>query len=503
MINVIQRGCFCWLEGDEIAILKFQKYLDGFLDVKEGSEGIINQTEIGKFRFLTPLKNFILSHLNSPGKRRKAIPHTFTIEEELYDSEEPDLSEPVEIDKNFLKGITLRDYQVEAVRELLTWKKGILWVPPGGGKTEVMAYLVKFLQCPTIIIVPSVTLVHQTVDRLESRGVTNTVILDRKAKVKSFSKSQVLVGTINSFYNKVVKTSAVSWVEWFDTVGMVLLDEAHHSASASWFQVINSFKTEYRIAVSATPFYQDKDNKVRDLTMIGLFRKVLYRVPVKKLVDDGYLALPRIYFLKTRPSVYLWEFRNWSTIYRLGIIKNNLRNDLIVQCAGLMIHKLKTVLILVTKIAHGEDLAKKIAFNYEIPVHFKTGKFTSVYRKNRLVETVSGSAAKTWFQEQFDCGNVRLVIATSVFDEGADLPALDVCIFSGGQKSSVKTVQRFGRPLRKKEGDNTAIIIDFWDSWNPITLSHSRKRSGTFETLGFKFNYFEDYSQLVESEIDK
>ena len=77
-------------------------------------------------------------------------------------------------------------------------------------------------------------------------------------------------------------------------------------------------------------------------------------------------------------------------------------------------------------------------------------------------------------------------IATPIFDEGIDVPAIDVVVLAGAGKSHIKLLQRIGRGLRKKEGeDNTLVIHDFIDDTNKYLFKHSKARVAVYKDEKF------------------
>jgi len=62
---------------------------------------------------------------------------------------------------------------------------------------------------------------------------------------------------------------------------------------------------------------------------------------------------------------------------------------------------------------------------------------------------------------------------------------VDVLVLAGGGKSYVKLLQRVGRGMRKKAGDNRIVIVDFIDDTNDYLLSHSEERIETYTQEGF------------------
>jgi superfamily II DNA or RNA helicase len=68
-----------------------------------------------------------------------------------------------------------------------------------------------------------------------------------------------------------------------------------------------------------------------------------------------------------------------------------------------------------------------------------------------------------------------ILIATTLADEGLDIPSLDALILGGGGKSSTRAYQRVGRVLRPSEGKEKAMILDFIDA-APYLDGHSQAR---------------------------
>jgi superfamily II DNA or RNA helicase len=102
---------------------------------------------------------------------------------------------------------------------------------------------------------------------------------------------------------------------------------------------------------------------------------------------------------------------------------------------------------------------------------------------------VSGSDATEDRNLVIDCmrdGEPGTYIATPIFDEGIDVPAVDTIILAAAGKSHVKLLQRIGRGLRKKEGDNILIVHDFLDDTNSYLLEHSQERVDTYARQKFE-----------------
>jgi len=101
-----------------------------------------------------------------------------------------------EIGPDFLPGITLQPFQVDAVRKLCTTECGIVSITTGGGKTEIMAAICKAMNCPTVIIAEQVIVVEQIKDRLQLREVCEEPGLFYAGKMPA--GQLIIIGSIQS-----------------------------------------------------------------------------------------------------------------------------------------------------------------------------------------------------------------------------------------------------------------------------------------------------------------
>jgi superfamily II DNA or RNA helicase len=145
-------------------------------------------------------------------------------------------------------------------------------------------------------------------------------------------------------------------------------------------------------------------------------------------------------------------------------------------------------LILFKEHEHGKIIKKMLPKNLQY--RYITGKDTAEDRKA--------------LREDFDAGKVKLIAASSIYDQGVNLRALDALILFHPGKSSGKMLQRIGRCIRGfNEGNKkNAIIVDCWDQ-APYLKKHSYLRYSICRTESeFKFKLpvsFETYIKKMDS----
>ena len=309
----------------------------------------------------------------------------------------------------------LYDFQKSALRMLLIRRGGILQVPTGGGKTRIAISAINTINLPTLVIGPTLDLVKQW--------------------EKQVSKD-VHVRTYQGLKSK-------SFIQKF---GLVIFDECHRVA-AKTLQLIglNLNENAITIGLSATPFMRDDDN----MKVESVLGPVIYKISLRELIKEGYLvdALVHYHHLDNMDT----DFMDYTDTYNNYVLNNHERNAKIIELAR---ESNGPVLILVKLIEHGEWL-----FEY-----LKTIAQDVVF----LNGSVKNRESKM---------NHKIIIATSIFDEGIDIPHLETLIIAGGGKSAIKTTQRIGRVLRKFPNKKIAMVHDFADNCKWLGKHYEERRA--------------------------
>lgn len=264
----------------------------------------------------------------------------------------------------------------------------------------------------------------------------------------------------------------------------VVVSNCHHLPSATMVDVANKCKNAYyRIGVSATPWRDAGDEMLIEACLNKKQEGVM--VTASDLIKLGYLVKPDIYFV---PIKQVYQGKNYNTIYNQAIVENESRNKIIYKITQQMYKRNKHILILFKTIKHGEAMQKELLkrLGEEVTpvrvVNPKNGKETTIRVKN--VELLSGNDDTLRRAAVFKAvkeGICRCLIASTIADEGLDLPILDTLILAGGGKSSTRAFQRVGRVIRLFEGKEKAIVFDFID-YTPMLRRHSRARQKYYQT---------------------
>ncbi len=217
-----------------------------------------------------------------------------------------------------------------------------------------------------------------------------------------------------------------------------IFDETHHSGSESWFYVAQSCPAPFRMGLTATPWRADGLGILLEATT----GPVINKISSKELVERGWLSKPDIimYPVDTQLDERFYdkaldEKNNYHRRSKVGIIFNDHRNAIIVAATLKALSQNETVLIIIKEKIHGFFLWKLLGGDTKP-------------QEIVLVNGTFDAATRRSIMEGFRNQKTKVIIATSLYDEGIDLPSVNVVIMGAGGKSDTKMIQRLGRALR-------------------------------------------------------
>jgi superfamily II DNA or RNA helicase len=395
--------------------------------------------------------------------------------------------------RDCLKGVTLRDYQIETVQHALKAGRAAIQCPTGAGKTEIGAAIVKLINRPALWIVHRKELLHQTHERLVERlGIGFSAVT--KVGAGDYCPGFVTVGMVQTLGN-LEPNDAV-----FEHAEVLIIDEVHHLAAKSWLEAAGRcVKAPWRFGLSGTII---TGHDIRDYELIGATGPLYVTAGTMELVREGYLAAPNIQMLDVGRRHYptyervrelvLPDWRRdprrlaklggalYRMAYELGIIENSARNLATVKVAAAHAHRGEKVLVLCMRLAHGKkllNLAMSAVDTAKLP-EWISGEEEDDDIRRAVLERFRGTEGGA------------VLIASTIFDEGLDIPQIDVLIVAGAGESYVKAIQRVGRALRPRKDKSEVLIYDFLDGADPhhpkdYLAKHTKSRIEDYKGQGF------------------
>lgn len=416
---------------------------------------------------------------------------------------------PVHLD--YLCGIEMREYQVEATNECLTNYRGLLWIATNGGKSAIISAVVgsvvRATGKPFIVIVPNKLLLHQTSKDIQGFLGPDVRVGMAGDGIRKLD-CDVLVGTYQTLLSGIPDSRGKCDREintlLRHAVG-ILCDEAHHLAAAGIASLFKYCKNAvFKLGCSGTVDKHDRaigrraDDKARAhlWSLESITGPVLYRVDNEFLIQNGYSARPSIYIVNDRaaygpqivtPPLNPMQFNSgmmaYKTVFDRGVVQDKTFLKSICLLASVLAAQGKPPFVF----SHSVDHLKAIygvAHAMRLNVALISGKDSSLKRKEVIRR----------FTEEDDL----IVLASSILDEGFSVNGIRSLILAGARKSPIEILQRIGRGLRKKDEDNTTMVFDFDPLHSTLLHKQFKSRKATYEQEGFDIKYLSDFSLIPQ-----
>jgi len=348
---------------------------------------------------------------------------------------------------NLVDWITPRDYQQNAIDNASS--RMVVQFSAGGGKTLVLAAMIaQYDVKPVIVLAPKATLAFQLRD-----------------EIGKFLGEQVgvLTGTMSDVRDiTVVTPQTVLKHPILGEAKALLVDECQFLGAKTLFDVCRGAKNAYyRCAVSATPWRDGNDDLLIEAAIN--VRNPKSNINASTLINKGKLTPCEINFVEQEATCG-W-LGNYDKTYNEAIVHNVSRNNKIMKIIDNAIkNDLGSILVLFGRIEHGNNLKDMIVKQFgseKVDVVYKGKTYTL-----NTVELISGSTdmeMRNAILEGARQEKVKILLGSTIADEGLDVPALKVLILTASGKSSTRAFQRIGRVMRLFEGRNKAYVYDFMD----------------------------------------
>lgn len=259
-----------------------------------------------------------------------------------------------------------------------------------------------------------------------------------------------------------------------DAFDCIVLDEAHHVPADTYQKVMKHFTPKLWLGMTATP--DKRDDNVEGKNVYELFNyQIAYEIRLQQAMEENLLC-PFHYFGITDLAI-IGDDEEAGRDFSM-LTSDERVNHIIKQADyyGYSGDKVKGI-IFCSNIKETEELSRK--FNQMI--NPSTGK------KFRTI-ALNGSASEPERQTAFerlamneedataDLGPLDYIFSVEILNEGVDIVEVNQVIMLRPTQSPIVFIQQLGRGLRKAEGKEYVVILDFIGNYNnnfmiPIALS--------------------------------
>ena len=397
----------------------YNKFLAAFEDLFENHSVVIDDEELKRY---------------SKGWHRPAVAKDL----ERYDTFDS------EKNKEVISIFEPRGAQIEALCALENTRaeganKALILAATGVGKTYLAAFDSKKYKKVLFIahreeILKQAAESFRNVRQSDDYGFFNS-------NEKSVDKS-VIFASVYTLGKKEYLNCGYFASDYFD---YMIIDEFHHAINEQYRNIVEYFKPQFMLGLTATPDRMDGRNiyEICDYN-------VPYEITLKDAINKGMLVPFHYYgiFDSTDYSkLHIVKGRYDEKELNKTYIGNVTRYDLIYKyyCK----YGSKKALGFCCSRAHANDMAREFC-QRGIPALAVYSNSEEEFSEDR------GTAIN-----KLKSGEIRVIFSVDMFNEGVDITSVDMVMFLRPTESPVVFLQQLGRGLRKSRGKEYLNVLDF------------------------------------------
>ena len=225
----------------------------------------------------------------------------------------------------------------------------------------------------------------------------------------------------------------------------LVIDEFHHAVNEQYQRIVEYFKPQFLLGLTATPERMDGRNiyEICDYN-------VPYEISLKDAINKGMLVPFHYYGIyddTDYSGLHLIRGRYDEKELNETYIGNVHRHDLIYKyyCK----YGSKKALGFCCARAHAEEMAKEFC-ERGIPSAAVYSNANGTYSEEREKAI-----------EKLKSGEIRVIFSVDMFNEGVDITSVDMVMFLRPTESPIVFLQQLGRGLRRSKGKEYLNVLDF------------------------------------------
>ncbi|MBO5958963.1 MAG: DEAD/DEAH box helicase family protein [Lentisphaeria bacterium] len=381
----------------------------------------------------------------------------------------------------------LKHQQYAMQRWLSAKRRGVVVMPTGSGKTFFAFLAMQSVQRPTLVIVPTIDLLHQWARQLEDAFQIPVGMLGG-------GSHDVLPVTVSTYDSAVLNMERIG-----NRFGLVIFDECHHLPGEVNRNAATLCLAPYRLGLTATPERNDDGEEVLrrivgetvcrihidelEGTVLAPYITRRIFVPLEPDEQAEYQAARKKYVDFVRANNI--DFRapdGWQRFMLLcarmnggrAVLQAWLRQREIARCGRA---KLNTL----WKIIREHPGERCIIFTADNDTAYRIGEALCL----PVLTHKTKAAERKLFLEKFRSGEYTVLVTSRVLNEGVDVPEASIGIVVSGSAGTREHVQRLGRILRRsREGKLAQLFELVSEGTSEMNVSERRRANRAYNRWG-------------------
>lgn len=321
--------------------------------------------------------------------------------------------------------------------------KGVIIAATGTGKTYLAAFDVKAYDPKKLLFIAHrEELLDKAIETFKHVIGNDHLFGKITGTVKQFDKPY-LFSTVQSLS----KDETLQHFEQHE-FDYIIIDEFHHAEAPTYQKVIRYFQPKFLLGLTATPERMDG----RDVLAI-CDHNVVYEIRLREALDAQLLAPFHYFGISDRTVDYSQiPLKNgmFDEALLVKALKTNERTDFIIEMIRTYSYDGDRIvgLAFCVNIDHAKYMSEQ--FNKRgYCTTYLTGEHSVEYREQIIKRLENPNDP------------LEFIFTVNIFNEGIDIPSLNLLLFLRPTESSTVFIQQLGRGLRKVKGKEFVTVLDF------------------------------------------
>ncbi len=230
--------------------------------------------------------------------------------------------------------------------------------------------------------------------------------------------------------------------DYFD---YVIIDEFHHAVNEHYMRIVDYFKPQFLLGLTATPERMDGKNiyEICDYN-------VPYEISLRDAINKGMLVPFHYYGIyddTDYSKIHIVRGKYDEKELNESYIGNVHRHDLIYM--NYRKYGSKRALGFCCSRVHAEEMAKEFS-KRGIPAVAVYSNADDEFSEDRSIAI-----------EKLKNGEINVIFSVDMFNEGVDITSVDMVMFLRPTESPIVFLQQLGRGLRRSKGKEYLNVLDF------------------------------------------
>ena len=362
-----------------------------------------------------------------------------------------------------------------------TGNLGSVVLPTGSGKSLVALRAMALMKTHTLIVLPTLDLMHQWYSR-----VTDAF--------------EIEVGILGGGYHEIRPVTVTTYDSAYrhmdrygNRFGFLIFDEIHHLPAPSYAQIPELSLAPFRLGLTATYKRQD----ARHLALTRLIGPVVYEkrisdlkgehlsdyevnrlvIPLTPEEEKEYTDCHSTYKQYVSEKGVRFYGNRWSDFIRESAFNPEARQALLAR------KRMRQILFGAGKKMEVLESIIKLHLNDRIIIFTQDNDLVYRISASFLIPAIThqtDTKERKAFLDAFRSGVFRMLVTSKVLNEGVDIPAANIAVILGGSANPVEHIQRLGRILRKKSGKRAVLYEIIAGGTQETNISYRRRSSDAY-----------------------